>query len=591
MELIEAVACLAAAVLAVPLFKRIGLGSVLGYLFAGLLVGPSVLHLVHDAEHLLHLAEFGVVLLLFIIGLELQPSRLWQMRRAVFGTGFAQVAITATALTLIGRAFGLPMGTAGAVGFALALSSTAFALQVLGEKNEMATPHGRAAFGILLFQDIAAIPALALIPLLGGAAEAEAGAPSPWVATALATGVIVAIVVIGRYVVPFIFKYVVSSKVHELSVAWALLLVVATALVMTKVGLSGALGAFLAGVLLADSDYRHELESNIEPFKGLLLGLFFMAVGMNADLNVALQKPLTVLGLTFGLVGVKAAILYFVGWKIGLGRRHAASLAVAISQGGEFAFVLFEVASGASLLPEELQSVLVLSVTLSMVVTPLLFMARDAIEKRLVQPGAEEVDAMNQQFDHSPVIIAGFGRYGQIVGRLLRAKHIPFTALDSNVEHIDFLKRFGNKVFYGDAARADLLRAAGAEHAHILVVAVDDVEGCLHVVQTAKEQFPHLKLFVRARNRQHAFLLLKEGVDHIMRETFHSSLETGAAVLSALGLASSQVAEATRRFVEFDEAAMVEQAKLQNDQASLIAYAKRVASDLENIFEDDAKAD
>jgi voltage-gated potassium channel Kch len=366
---------------------------------------------------------------------------------------------------------------------------------------------------------------------------------------------------------------------------------VATALIMTQVGLSGALGAFLAGVLLADSDYRHELESNIEPFKGLLLGLFFMAVGMNADVWVALTQPALVLAVTAALVGVKAAVLFGIGRYIGLGNRHAGSLAVAISQGGEFAFVLFEVAHGAHVLDESLQSVLVLAVTLSMVVTPLLFMVRDQLERRLVRADGPTVDAMNQEFEHAPVIIAGFGRYGQIVGRLLRARRIPFTALDSNIEHIDFLRKFGNKVFYGDAQRADLLRAAGAEHAHVLHVAVDDVQSCLNIVRTAKENFPHLRLFVRARNRQHVFLLMNEGVEHIMRETFHSSIQSGGAILTALGLPSSQVAEALRRFEEFDENAVREQAKNQNDEASLVAYAKRVATDLERIFEDDEKAE
>nr|MCU0676486.1 monovalent cation:proton antiporter-2 (CPA2) family protein [Myxococcota bacterium] len=468
---------LAAAVVAVTVFRRLGLGTVLGYLAAGVLVGPSVLGFAKDVEATLHFAELGVVLLLFLIGLELQPSRLWKMRGAVFGVGTVQVVATGAIVGGLAFAFGATPAEAGIVGAALALSSTAFAMQTLAEKNELTRPHGRAAFGILLFQDVATIPLLAVVPLLSDAVTDGAADESTdvWLQTGLVTGVIVGLVLAGRFLLRPLLRFVAQARSHELSTASTLLVVCGTALLMEHIEISMALGAFLAGVLLADSEFRHELEANIEPFKGLLLGLFFMAVGMSADLSVLFASPLVVLALALGLVALKIAILYGIGRWQKLTNRESASLAIAISQGGEFAFVIFGVAVDSTVMRPEVRDLLVLMVTLSMVTTPLLFVARDAICRRLDGSGPQ------RDFDPMPdretrVIIAGFGRFGQIIGRILRTKRIPFTALDANAEHIDFLRRFGNETYYGDASRVDLLRTAKADEAEVLVLAVDEFE-------------------------------------------------------------------------------------------------------------------
>ncbi|AKF07231.1 monovalent cation:proton antiporter-2 (CPA2) family protein [Sandaracinus amylolyticus] len=577
---------LAAAVVAVPVFKRLGLGSVLGYLVGGAIIGPSGLGLVEDVQSTLHFAEFGVVLLLFIIGLELQPARLWRMRGAVFGLGGAQVLATAAIVGGIAIALGLDWRAALVAGFALAMSSTAFATQMLGEKHELSTPHGRAAFGVLLFQDVAAIPLLAIVPMLG-AAPTDSG--SPWMRFGLAAGVIVALVIGGRMLLRPMFRLIAQARSHELSVASALLVVVATAILMEHVGLSMALGAFIAGVLLADSEYRHELEANIEPFKGLLLGLFFMAVGMSANLGVLLAHPLLIVGLALALVAAKFAVLVILARLTGHSTESSASLGVAISQGGEFAFVIFGVATQSSVLRGDVVEILVVVVTISMAVTPLLFLARDRVQQRLEraseQRAFDEIDG-----DESQVIIAGFGRFGQIVGRVLRLRRIPFTALDVSPEHVDFLRRFGNKIHYGDASRLDLLRAAKAESAKVLVLAIDDVEASMRTLHLVKEHFPHLKVVARARNRQHAYALLGVGVDTVIRETFAGSVEAAQRTLEELGLAHSDAKRAVRRFAEYDERMVREMFVHREDEKKLIESAKLYGKELERIFDDDARS-
>jgi glutathione-regulated potassium-efflux system ancillary protein KefC len=589
MSLYEASILLFAAVVAVPLFQKLRLGSVLGYLAVGVLLGPSVLHVVHDAEHTLHVAEFGVVLLLFLIGLELQPSRLWEMRSDVFGWGGLQVAITTTALAALGLAAGLSPGTAAVAGFALSLSSTAFALQVLAEKNELTAPHGQKAFGILLFQDMAAIPALALIPLLGGRLGEGMDTMAAVRSVGIALAAIALVVFVGRYLVRYVFRWVMGSRVRELSSACALLLVVGTALAMTKVGLSPALGAFLAGVLLADSEYRHELEADVEPFKGLLMGLFFMAVGMNANLDVIVRQPGVVVLATVGLIAVKGAVLFGLANRCGLNRTSGLSLAIAISQGGEFAFVLFGVARTSSVMTPELHDLLVVVVTASMIATPLLFLLRDAWLRRTARVASQPFDDIRS---HDPqVIIAGFGRYGQIVGRVLRTRHIRFTALDVNSEDITFLRKFGNQVFYGDASRVDLLRAAGADKAKVLVVAVDQQEASLQIVRVARANFPHLRIMARARNRPHAFELLAEGVEDHVRETLGSSLETAESLLQHLGMPGSDARETIRRFREFDEQAVRDAYTHRGNMEELVARGQRVNAMLAQLFDEDAQRD
>jgi monovalent cation:proton antiporter-2 (CPA2) family protein len=578
---------LAAAVVAVTLFRRLGLGSVLGYLAAGALIGPSGLGLVREVSETLHFAEFGVVLLLFVIGLELQPSRLWKMRSAVFGLGSAQVGVSALLVGGAAVALGLSPAAAVAIGVGLAMSSTAFATQLLGEKNELGTSHGRTAFAILLFQDVAAIPALALIPLLGVASTPATR--SPLLQVGLIAGVIAALVVGGRLLLRPAFRVVAGAQSHELSTASALLVVVGTSIIMHAVGLSMALGAFIAGVLLADSEYRHELEANIEPFKGLLLGLFFMAVGMSANLRVLTSRPLVVVGLAVALVAVKALVLVALGRLAGLSARARVSLGAAISQGGEFAFVIFSVAETAQVLGRSTVELLVVVVTLSMVLTPLLFALRDEAFRRLDAGGeARAFDAIDD--DGSRVIIAGFGRFGQIVGRVLRLKRIAFTALDASPTHVDFLRRFGNKIYYGDASRVDLLRAAGAERATVFVLAIDDFEASMRALETVRENFPKLRVVARARNRQHAYALLGAGVETVIRETFAGSLDAARATLEELGVSHADARATVKRFGTYDEAMVRKTFVHRDDEKALIESAKKYSAELESILQQDERS-
>lgn len=576
---------LVAAVVAVSVFRRIGLGTVLGYLAAGALIGPSGLRLIQDVDQILHIAELGVVFLLFLIGLELQPSRLWSMRGTVFGIGGAQVALTTAVITMLGIALGAPLPAAVVAGVGVSMSSTAFATQILGEKNELGAPHGRTAFGVLLFQDVAAIPVLALVPLLGPATPKDVSS-SPLAHGLVIVAVIAGLVIAGRYLLRPAFRFIAEAQSHELSTATALLVVLGTALVMASVGLSMALGAFIAGVLLADSEYRHELEADIEPFKGLLLGLFFMAVGMSANLRLIKDRPVLVIGLVAALVLVKMAVLYGLGLAAKLSRRSAASLGVSISQGGEFAFVIFGVARGATVLKPETTELLVVVVTLSMAVTPLLFIARDRIAKRLTTTDRRSFDHIHD--DGSRVIIAGFGRFGQIVGRILRVKRIPFTALDASPTHVDFVRQYGNEIYYGDASRVDLLRAAGAERARLIVLAIDDMDASMRTLHVVQSHFPNLTIVARARNRQHAYALLGAGVTNIIRETFAGSLEAAQITLEELGLPSDDVRETVRMFAEYDEAQIRKVYVHRHDEKALVESAKQYGSELERIFQEDA---
>jgi glutathione-regulated potassium-efflux system ancillary protein KefC len=578
---------LAAAIMAVPLFKRIGLGSVLGYLAAGAIIGPYGAGFISNVETTMHFAEFGVVLLLFMIGLELRPSRLWSLRGAVFGFGGAQVGVTTALLTACGLAFGVPWQVSLVAALGLSMSSTAFATQVLAERNELASPYGRAAFGVLLFQDLAAIPVLALVPALG---EAEAaGAERSLTDSLVIVGTLIALGLAGRFLLRPALRYVALARSHELSIASALFVVVGVSWVMEHIGLSMALGAFIAGVLLADSEYRHELEANIEPFQGLLLGLFFMAVGMGANTGLLITKPLVVLGVAFGVVAVKVAVLFGLGRIAKLGTGPSTSLGIVLSQGGEFAFVIYAVAHETGVLSHAVSEVLVVAVTLSMALTPLLFIARDRLATRFKKAGATPREYDTIESENSPVIIAGFGRFGQIIGRTLRVKKIPFTALDASAEHVDFIRRFGNKIYYGDASRVDLLRAAKADEAKVFVLAIDDPVASMRTLKVVREHFPHLRVIARARNRQHAYDLLGEGVTTVIRETFAASLEAAHATLEELGLPSADARETVRRFAEYDEAMMLEQFENRNDEAKLTEQARKYTAMLEQLFEQDAK--
>jgi glutathione-regulated potassium-efflux system protein KefB len=581
----QALIFLAAAVVSVPIFKRLGLGSVLGYLAAGMVIGPWGVGLISDVESILHFAELGVVLFLFIIGLELQPSRLWELRKSVFGLGGVQVVATGALLAAVGMALGLKPATALIAGLGLSLSSTAFALQLLAEKNELTTEHGRASFGILLFQDLAVIPLLALLPFLG---EPVAQSTEPgWVSALKVVGVLAGVVLGGRYVLRPVFRFVASLHSQELFTATALLLVVGTALLVSKVGLSMALGAFLAGVLLADSEYRHELEADIEPFKGLLLGLFFIAVGMSVNIGLLSSGPVRVVALVLGLVLAKALVLYALGRWAFKSNEPSLSMAVVISQGGEFAFVLFGLAVGFRVMEKELADLLVVVVSLSMAVTPVLFLVYDRfVRPRFHKKEQRDFDVAAEE-DH-PVIIAGFGRVGQVVGRMLHVKHIGFTALDASPEHIDFLKKFGNtKIYYGDASRLDLLRAARADKAKVFVLAIDDMEASVRTAQTVLQHFPHLTIFARARNRQHTYQLLNLGIKHVMRETYAGSLEMTGDILQELGLTWSESKTALERFREHDEALILSSYVHHQDVKKLTELAKAARQDLQELFEKD----
>lgn len=573
---------LAAAVIAVPLAKRLGLGMVLGFLLAGVILGPWGLGFVRDADEVLHFSELGVVLLLFLIGLELQPARLWALRGPVFGWGTVQVAATGFVLMLVALALGLNLVSASIIGLALALSSTAFALQLLGEKGELATAHGQSAFGILLLQDLAAIPLLAIIPLLSPTAADTNGTES-MLAVAEAVAVISGVIVGGRLLLPRLFRLVASTQAREILTAASLLVVVGTALLVQQAGLSMALGAFLAGVLLAESEYRHELEADIEPFKGLLMGLFFIAVGMSVDLGIILREPLTVFAVVIGLLAIKSVLLYALARAAKLGASSSVDLALYLSQGGEFAFVLFSVAAGAQVLDRELVGLLIVVVSLSMAATPLLL----ALNERVLKLGRREepppFDLINEPVN--PVIIAGFGRVGQVVARILRVKKIPFTALEASYEQVDFVRKYGNKIYFGDASRLELLRAARVQQAKVFVLAIDDVEMSLKTAAAVREYCPKIKIYARARNRMHAYRLFDLGVDNVIRETFFSSTALARDVLQGLGLTAQESEDAAVTFQRHDEALLRRQHAIYQDEAQLIASTKAGTQELERLFE------
>jgi monovalent cation:proton antiporter-2 (CPA2) family protein len=582
---------LTAAVVAVSVFRRLKMSSILGFLAAGLIIGPWGLRLITNVSSILNASEFGVVLLLFIIGLELQPTRLWVMRRIVFGLGFAQVLSCSVILGVAVWWLGLPPMTAGVVGFGLSLSSTPLVLQVLAERNELKTRYGRAAFGILLFQDLAVLPMLAVLPLMSPVSAVAHGAPAGppwWVALVKLCAVIAIVTVGGRLVLRPALRIVARIQVTEVFTAAALLTVIATALLVNEVGLSMALGAFLAGVVLADSEFRHELEADIEPFKGLLLGLFFIAVGMSANVGLIAAEPLQVIEATLGYLALKIVAVAAMGRVT----RHAASaswrMGFTLPAGGEFAFVLFTLAARQRILDAHLADFLVLVVTLSMMIGPLILALHDRVRKSLMSPDARAFDTIDEQDNR--VIIAGFGRVGQIVSRVLRARHIKFTALDSSQTHVDFVRRFGNKIYYGDASRLDLLRAAGAESADLFVLAIDDVDASVRTAEMVHENFPGLRIFARARNRQHTFALMDQGVEYIVRETLGSSLELAEAVLVKLGDTPAVARSAVRKFRQLDEQTLDQQYAVKEDDAKFVAATRESALQLEKLFETDAAA-
>jgi monovalent cation:proton antiporter-2 (CPA2) family protein len=582
-SLVEVAVFLAASVIAIPIFRKLGLGSVLGYLAAGIAIGPWGARVVQDSEGIMHVAELGVVLLLFVIGLELQPSRLRAMRRAVFGLGTAQVVVTTVVFTGIARLCGLAWSTAFVAAFALSLSSTPMVLQLLAERGQLKTHYGRSGFAILLFQDVAVMPLLAILPLLGMKSGSQS-LSATLMSAGQGLGVLLVLVFGGRYVLRPALRVIAATKVSEAFTAAALLVVIGTALLFNAVGLSMALGAFVAGLLLADSEYRHELEADIEPFKGLLLGLFFMSVGMTANLGLLIDKPLQVAALVVGLLCLKALLLWIIARASGHAHGDARGLAFALPQAGEFGFVLFSLAVTYGVMDASLAELLVIVVTVSMIASPLLMMLRERIEQRL-KPAPPAFDVIESH--EGRVIIAGFGRFGQIVGRVLRMRKIPFTALEASVEQVDVVRRFGNKVYYGDASRIEVLTAAGAANAEVLVLAIDDAEASVRAVELVKKHFPHLKILARARNRQHAIRLLDLNVHYMIRESFLSSLDMAQQTLETLGMSRTESLESIHRFRIHDEHSLELQREARDDEQKLIQTVQQAALELEQLFETD----
>ncbi|MDE2390419.1 MAG: monovalent cation:proton antiporter-2 (CPA2) family protein [Rhodospirillales bacterium] len=575
---------LAAIVIAVPLSRYAGLGSILGYLAAGVVIGPSVLGLVTNVNEISDVSELGVTMLLFLIGLELRPHRLWVLRKAVFGMGAGQMIPTSLMLAGLLMLFGVPGREAAVLGIGLALSSTAIALPLLSERNLLPTISGRDAFAVLLFQDMAAIPVLALLPILAGS-----GMPHfSWEDVGRGAAAVAVILGAGILLVPQLFRMVAAAKVPEVFTATALLLVVGTAALANWAGLSASLGAFLAGVMVSDSDYRHELQADIAPFEGLLLGFFFISVGMSADIGLLFSRPLEILLLLAGLTLVKACIAFAVSY---LRRRLAGAalrFALALPEGSEFGFVLFAAAVAEGTLNKSLAAEATLVIALSMMLSPVLF----SLSERLVMP---RLEARKQQrpFDRledvqaTPVIICGFGRVGQIIGRVLAMQKIRFTALDRSSAQVDFIRRFGVKVFYGDPTREELMRSAGAESAKVLVLALDDMDASVAVAEMVRRKFPQVRVVARARNRHHVHRLMAAGVDLFVRETFFSSLRLTEIVLEELEIPAARAKRAIELFRRHDDQILHETYAFGNDEGRLIQTAQDAAKELQDLFETD----
>ena len=589
---------LLAAVVAVPLAKRMGLGSALGYILAGVIIGPFVLGLVgQETQDVMHFAEFGVVLMLFLVGLELEPAVLWRMRVPILGLGGLQVTLTALIIGIIAYQFGLTWQTATAIGLSLALSSTAIVLQSLKEKGWMNTEAGRSGFSVLLFQDIAVIPILAVIPFLAspdlaqvvleeGAHGTKVG-PGGWLQAVVVLGVVVGIVVAGRFLMRPVFHWIAATKSLELFIATALTLIVGIILATNYAGLSPALGTFLAGVVLAESEFRHELESSIEPFKGLLLGLFFISVGASMDFQIVAGQPLLVAGLVVGLILAKLIVLLVLGRVFGLNLADALMFAFLLAQGGEFAFLLFSFATQNKVISADLSNLLIVVVVLSMILTPLLIIAYE----RLLRPRfADCVSAPEEEqieAGSNPVIVAGYGRFGQVVSRLLAADGIATTLLDHDSGQIELTGRFGYKVFYGDASRVQLLQSAGAGDARLLVIAIDDRDKAVQMVVSAKQFFPQLRILARAYDRSHAYELMEAGAEVVTRETFGSALVMGEEALKLLGYSDARAYGVLRTFKRHDEEGLKKLYEVWGDDHAYGLRVRQNVEDLEKVLQDD----
>jgi monovalent cation:proton antiporter-2 (CPA2) family protein len=577
------VALLAAASVAVPLTRRFGLGSVLGYLLAGVVIGPSGLGLVNQLDQIADIASLGVVMLLFLIGLELRPRRLWVMRRAVFALGSSQVAVSAAVLAALAHMAGVPWAGACVLGAGLAMSSTAIVLPMLAEAGLLQSRAGRDGFAVLLFQDVAFIPLVALVPLL---AQHTLPDHVPWHDVAQAAFAVAIILVGGRFVVPPLIRTLGGARTPEIFTLGSLLIVAGTAYIANLAGLSMSLGAFMAGVLLSESEYRHELQADIAPFEGLLLGFFFISVGMSADLRLAVTHPGLLAAATAALLSAKVVVCLILALVSRQRLSDAVRFSLALPQASEFSFVLFGAAVAVGALAPDSAAMATLVAAVSMAATPVLF----ALSERFVIPALEaepEPDFDTIEAANAPVIICGFGRVGQIIGRVLRMRGIAFTALERNLGQVDVVRRFGNKVYFGDPTRADLLRAAGAEQATLLIVALDHMEDVLRVVEVAKRNFPQLKIMARARNRRHAYLLMDRGVDGLVRETFYSSLKMAEDSLIALGVSAEEAARSVAFFREHDEQNLLDTHAIYRDEKQLIQSAQQATEELMALFEAD----
>ena len=597
----QAFVYLCAAVIAVPVAKRLGLGSVLGYLLAGMAIGPFGLGLIgEEGEDVMHFAEFGVVMMLFLIGLELQPALLWRMRVPILGLGGLQVGLTTAAIMGIGLALGLNAKTALAVGMILALSSTAIVLQTFAEKGLLGSDGGQAGFSVLLFQDIAVIPMLALLPLLGSpeAAAAAAGDHSAWVdnlpawgKTLAVLGAVAAIIIGGRYLMRPLFRFIAKTRLREVFTAAALLLVIGIALLMSQVGLSPALGTFLAGVVLAESEYRHELEANVEPFKGLLLGVFFIAVGASIDFALVTTEPGLIVSIVAGLIAIKLVVLFGLGRLFRMGLDQSLLFSFSLAQAGEFAFVLFSFASQQGVIESAVTRPLVAAVAISMAITPLLMLLNEKALQPHLGTREDEEREPDAIAETNRVIITGFGRVGGVVGRFLRAHNVEATVLEYDSDHVELLRKIGIKVFYGDACRVDLLKAAGAADADAIVIALDEHDRVMTMVETCKKHFPNLAILARARGRLQAYELLDAGVEHVYRETLDTSLRMGVDVLRQLGFRAYRAQRAARTFRRHDEASLAELSKVRFDQKNYFSAVREQISYLEQTLHDDRSYD
>lgn len=581
----QALFFIASAVILVPIFHKLGLGSILGYLVAGIIVGPFGLSLIHETEMLKHFAELGVILLLFIIGLEIQPSKLWSMRRRLFGLGDLQIILCTGVFMAIAMYFGISTIPAAVIGFGLSLSSTAFALQTLEDKSQLGTEYGQSSFAVLLMQDLIAIPALAIIPTLS---QGDAASGLSLKTLIFFIIILAGLVLVSRFLIRPAFRIISATRIRELFTAITLVIVLGVASLMLSIGLSAALGTFIAGVLLADSEYRHELEADLGPFKNLLMGLFFIGVGMSVNLVLITSRPLLIIGLSLGYILLKMLLVYFSGRVFKLSRTNSKLMALTIGQGGEFAFVIFGIALTYQMADPDVLAILTVVISISMALSPILLLLNDKFEAVVCKDKANPTYDKIQN-EAPEVIIAGFGRFGQIFARILRTQKIPFTAIDRDPNQIDLVRKFGNKVYYGDASRLDIMEAAGISKAKYFVLALDDVSDSVKTAQTIREHYPHIKIYARSRNRGHTFDLMDLGVHHIKREVFDSSLNFTSDLLKDMGMDSDKVDDIIRKFAKHDVEFIAVQHKVRNDEKMFMSAYNQAQAQLAEVLSQDEK--